>query len=278
LILLAIGEIAAPSQQKRLVDGLLEPVVALLGVAVLVGFARLDRLGLDAVMSQQSLISLCERLRFGVGMNRGAHAVGAVPLGNSSQLPQGVLQALAQTLETLGEADRAGLPVGVGEHEVIDQVVEWLASDRDVQLGHVGEVGSGEPPRLMSLCEEHLLGRPFEGAPLFDPSLQATELDIGESPREAPLKIDEESLGLEPRVEPELFLKFGPDVLERVLPGPPGMGRTSLTGEPIRVAVLTCRLLVDAGLVGGLSQGVFGLEQRPQPPEQAIGDHPYAPA
>jgi hypothetical protein len=36
--------------------------------------------------------------------------------------------------------------------------------------------------------------------------------------------------------------------------------------------------LVDAGLVGGLSQSVFGLDQLPQPPEQAIGDHPYAPA
>jgi hypothetical protein len=36
--------------------------------------------------------------------------------------------------------------------------------------------------------------------------------------------------------------------------------------------ILACRLLVDAGLVGGLSQGVFGLDQFPQPPEQAIGD------
>jgi hypothetical protein len=197
---------------------------------------------------------------------------------NSSQFPQGVLQALAEALEALGEADGAGLPVGIGEHEVIDQVVEWFAEDGDAELGHAGEVTLGEPTRLMDLCEEHLLGRPFEGPPLLDPPLQATELDVGEASWKAPLQVVKEGLGLEPRVEPELFEEFGPDTLERVLPGPPGMGNSPLTGERVGVAVLACRLLVDAGLVGGLSQCVFGLDQLPQPPEQAIGDHPYAPA
>ena len=130
----------------------------------------------------------------------------------------------------------------------------------------------------MGLCEEHLPGRPFQGAPLFDPALQATELDIGEASRVAPLQVVKEGLGLEPRVEPELFDEFSPDVLERILPGPPGMRDAPLTGEGVGVAVLACRLLVDAGLVGGLSQCVFGLDQLPQPPEQAIGDHPVAPA
>ena len=130
----------------------------------------------------------------------------------------------------------------------------------------------------MGLCEEHLLGRPFAGAPLFDPALQATELDIGEASRKASLQVVEQGLGLEPRVEPELRDEFSPDVLDRVLPGPSGMGDAPLTGERVGVAVLACRLLVDAGLVGGLGQSVFDLDQLPQPPEQAIGDHPDAPA
>jgi hypothetical protein len=197
--------------------------------------------------------------------------------GDSSQFPQGVLQALAEALEALGEADGAGLPVGVGEHEVIDHVVEQLAEDGDTKLGHTREVTLGEPPRLVDLGEEDLLGRAFEGPPLFDPALQATELDVGEAAREASLQVVEEGLGLEPRVEPEQFEEFGPDVLERVLPGPPGMGNLPLTGERVGVAVLACRLLVNAGLVGGLGQCVFGLDQLPQPPEQAIGDHPFAP-
>ena len=251
--------------------------MTLLDVAILVGLSRLDRLAFEPVMREQSLVSSSEHLGFGVAVDRGGQAIGAVSPGDSSQFPQGVLQALAEALEALGEADGAGLPVGVGEHEVIDQVVERLAEDGDAELGHAGEVALGEPTRLVDLGEEDLLGRPFEGTPLFDPPLQATELDVGEPPRKAALQVEEEGLGLEARVEPEQFEEFGPDVLERVLPGPPGMRDSSLTGERVGVAVLACRLLVDFGPIGGLGQCVFGLEQLPQPPELTIGDHPFAP-
>jgi hypothetical protein len=160
---------------------------------------------------------------------------------------------------------------------VIDHVVERHAEDGDAELGHASEVRFGEPTRLVNLREEHLLGRPFEGAPEFDPPLQGAELDVGESPREAALQVEEEGLGLEPRVEPEQVKQFGPDILERVLPGPPGMGNSPLTGEQVGVAVLACRFLVDFGPIGGLGESGFGLEQLPQPPELTIGDHPFAP-
>src|SRR5512138_1042916 len=55
-----------------------------------------------STMGEQRLIPSRERLRLGVGVDGGGHAVGAVPPGNPSQLPQGVLQALAQALEALG--------------------------------------------------------------------------------------------------------------------------------------------------------------------------------
>jgi hypothetical protein len=277
LIVASIGEITAASEHQGLVDGLLEAVMTLLDVAILVGLSRLDRLTFEAIMRQQSLISPGEHLGFGVAVDRGGQAIGAVSPGDSSQFPQGVLQPFAEALEALGEADGAGLPVGVGEHEVIDHVVERLAEDGDAELGHAGEVTLGEPPRLVDLCEEHLLGRPFEGAPEFDPSLQATELDVGETPWKAALQVEEEGLGLEPRVEPQQVEEFRPDVLKRVLPGPPGVRDSSLTGERVGVAVLACRLLVDFGPVGGLGECGFGLEQLPQPPELAIGDHPLAP-
>lgn len=278
MIVAPAGEIAAPAQHQGLVDGLLETVVALLDVAVLVGLSGLDCLAFEAVVREQSFVSSSEHLGFRIAVDRGGQAIGAVPPGNPSQFPQGVLKTFAEALEALGEADRAGLPVGVRQDEVIDQVVERLAGDGDAESAHVGEVTLGESPRLVGLCEEHLLGRPFEGPPPFDSPLQATELDVGEPSREPPLQVDEQGLGLEPRVEPELVDELGPDVLERVLPGPPGMGNSPLTGERVGVAVLACRLLVDARLVGGLGQCVFGLDQLPQPPEQAIGNHPYAPA
>jgi hypothetical protein len=277
LIVASAGEITAASEHQGLVDGLLETMMALLDVAILVGLSRLDRLAFDLVMREQSLVSSSEHLGFGVAVDRGGQAIGAMSPGDSSQFPQGVLQTFAEALETLGETDGAGLPVGVGEHKVIDHVVERLAEDGDAELGHTGEVTLGEPPRLMNLGEEDLLGWPFEGPPLFDPALQATELDIGEAAREASLQVVEESLGLEPRVESEQFEEFGPDVLERVLPGPPGVRDSSLTGERVGVAVLACRFLVDFGPIGGIGQCGFGLKQLPQPPELTIGEHPFTP-
>jgi hypothetical protein len=157
-------------------------------------------------------------------------------------------------------------------------VVEGLAEDGDAELGHAGKVRLSEPTRLVDLGEEDLLGRSFEGAPPFDPALQATELDVGETPWKTPLQVEEEGLGLEVRVEPEHFQESGPDILERVLPGPPGVWDSPLTGEQVGVAVLACRFLVNSGPVSGLSKCVFGLDQFPQPPELAIGDHPYTPA
>jgi hypothetical protein len=277
LIVASTGEIATASEHQGLVDGLLKAVMTLLDVAILVGLSRLDRLAFELVMCEQSLVSASEHLGFWIAVDRGGQAIGAVSPGNSSQFPQGVLKALAETLEALGETDGSGLPVGVGEDEVIDHVVEGFAEDGDAELGHAGEVALGEPPRLVGLGEEDLLGRPFEGTPLFDPALQGPELDIGETTREASLQVVEEGLGLEPRVEPEQFEEFGPDVLEWVLPGPPGVRDSSLTGERVGVAVLACRLLVDFGPVGGIGQCGFGLEQLPQPPELTIGEHPFTP-
>jgi hypothetical protein len=171
LIVASAGEIAAPTQHQGLIDGLLETVMTLLDVAILVGLSRLDRLAFEPVMREQPLVSPSEHFGLWIAVDRGGQAIGAVSPRNSSQFPQCVLQALAEALEALGEADGAGLPVGIGEHEVIDHVVERLAEDGDAELGHAGEVTLGEPPRLVDLGEEDLLGRPFEGPPLFDPPL-----------------------------------------------------------------------------------------------------------
>jgi hypothetical protein len=187
LIVASAGEIAAASEHQGLVDGLLEAVMTLLDIAILVGLAGLDRLALEAIMGEQSFVSSSEHFGFGVAVDRGGQAIGAVSPWDSSQFPQGVLQTFGETLEAFGEADGARLPVGVGEHEVIDHVVEEIAEDGDAELGHAGEVTLGEPARLVDLCEEHLLGRPFEGSPLFDPALQTAELDVGKSPRIAAL-------------------------------------------------------------------------------------------
>ena len=87
-------------------------------------------------MGQQGAVTLLEQVAIAEVVHRGGEPIGAMHLGNPSQFPEGVLEPLAEALETLGEADRAGLPVGVGQDEVIDQVIERLAGERDVQVVH----------------------------------------------------------------------------------------------------------------------------------------------
>src|SRR3954452_22251724 len=97
---------------------------ALLGISVLVGFAGLDGLRRQAIVGQQGAVTLLEQVAVAEVIYRGGEPIGPMDPGNPSQFPQGVLEPLAEALEALGEADRAGLPVGVGQDEVIDEVIE----------------------------------------------------------------------------------------------------------------------------------------------------------
>jgi hypothetical protein len=106
-------------------------VVPLLHVAVLVALARLDGLGCQGVVIQEGLVTPLERLGASRRLHGSGQAVGAVQLRYSAEFPQGVLQALAEALESLGEAEGAGLPVGVGQDKVVDQVGERGALEGD---------------------------------------------------------------------------------------------------------------------------------------------------
>ena len=58
------------------------------------------------------------------------HAIGAMPFGHAAEGPERMLQPLAESSETLAEADVDMLPVGVGEDPVEQQVVEGLLPAR----------------------------------------------------------------------------------------------------------------------------------------------------
>jgi hypothetical protein len=121
--------------------------------------------------------------------------------GDTAQLGQGILQAVAEALEALGEADRARLPVRVGQHEVVDQVRERLAVDGHLQAAGVREVGGAQPAGFVDLAEEHLLGRPVQGTPLLDVPLQGAQLPVGKAARVLALQPLEHGLGLQAGVE-----------------------------------------------------------------------------
>ena len=101
----SILEVAAAAEHQRLIDGSLESVMALLGVSILMGLAGVDGLSFQAVVGQEGAITLLEQITIAKVIHRGAEPIGTVHLGNSSQFPEGVLEPLAEALETLGKAD-----------------------------------------------------------------------------------------------------------------------------------------------------------------------------
>lgn len=95
----AAVEVPAAAQQQRLFQGPLELAVALLDIAVLVALARLDGLRLQAVVPQQRLVTLLERLRpLHARLDGRGQPVGAMHLRHAAEFPQGVLQPLAEAL------------------------------------------------------------------------------------------------------------------------------------------------------------------------------------
>jgi hypothetical protein len=270
-------KVAAAAQHEGLVQCPLELPVALLHVTVLVRLRRVDRLALQAVVPQQRLVAPLKGRAIAAGRHGRGQGVGAMHLGHAAQLGQGVLQAVAEALEALREADRAGLPVRVGQHEVVDQVGERLAGDGHPQAAGMGEVGGAQVTGLVDLAEEHILGRPVQGAPLLDVPLQGAQLPVGEAAGVLPLQPREHGLGLQAGGEGQLLLDAVPDLRERVGARPPGMLHAYLAGQPAEPAVLARGLVVDASPGGGLALGQSLLIQAAKPTDVQIGDHPKPP-
>jgi hypothetical protein len=277
LVVAAARKSAAATQQQGLIERPFELAMALLHVAVLVRPRRVDGLALQAVVVQQTLIALLKRVPIAAGRHRGRQRIGAVYLRHAAQFRQRILQPRAEALEALGEAQRARFPVRVGQHEVVEQVRQRLTVDDDPQAGAVREVGRTQPTGMMHLGEEHFLGRPRQSPPLFDAPLQGPQLAIGEAAGVLALQPGKQRQGFQARVEGQLLLNFGPDVGEGVGPSSPGMVHAYLTGQPAEPAILASRLVVDAGLGGGLSLGPTLLIEAVQTLYLPIRDHPKPP-
>jgi hypothetical protein len=273
----AAGEIAAAPQHQRLVEGTLELVVALLGIAVLVGLARLDGLPLEPVVLQQPLVVPLEYRGLGARRHRRRQPVGAMDLRRPTQFPQGVLQALAQTLQALGEAERPRLPIRVGQHEVKNQVREGRAGDGHADVPAVGEVAGAQPARLMDLGEEHLLGRAVQRPPAFEATLQRPHLPMGKAARVLPLQVLQQGLGLQAGVDRQHLFQLGPDVGERIGLGPPVVRHAYLAGQPSEPPVLACRLVVHTRLGRRPAAGKPLQVQTTEATNLVIGDHPKPP-
>ena len=248
LVFRPAGEVPAATQQQRLLQRTLELPMALLTVAVLVGLARLDRLAPQAVVPQQTLVTLGEGRSLRPGRHRRRQPIRPVQLRHPAQFHQRVLQPLTETLVALREAHRARLPVRVGQHEMVDQVIERQALDSHAQLGTVREVAGAQPSRVMHLVEEHLLHRARQRTPLLDPPLQRPQLTVGELAGMAALQINEQRLGLQTGIEAEHLFELRPDADEWIGFGTPVPGHEfDLAGQPAQLPVLAGGLRIDTG-------------------------------
>jgi hypothetical protein len=268
-------EIPAAPHHQRLVHRPLELVVALFRIAVLVALARLDGLALQAVVTQQRLITLLERLRpFDARLHRRGQPIRAMHVRHAAQFPQRILQPFAETLQAFREAERDRLPIGVREHEMIEHVHKRTAVDGHAQLRTVREVAGSQPTGMMYLGEEHLFGRPALGPPTFDLPLQRPQLPVAEAAWEAPLQVGKQGLRFQAAVDLQLRFEFGPDLAERVRTcSPVPVHAHDLAGQFAEPAVLACRLGIHADAESRLLFGNPLPVEAPELPYLLIGDH-----
>jgi hypothetical protein len=177
-VLLAAGKSAAAAEQERLIDRGLEMSMRRLRVAVLVRLPHIDALARHVVMSQQIAVTGLEFPRRRQVVHGGSQAVAAVPPRHAAQFPQGILETVGQCHKRLRRAERHRLPVRVGQHEVVDQVIERLTGDGDPERVHGGEVRRREIAGLVDLAEHDGLPRSVRRPPLPHTAFEGAAMGI----------------------------------------------------------------------------------------------------
>jgi len=235
--------------------------------------ANVDPLRLDLVVVHQVLVTLAKiPLRREI-VDRGAQAVAAMPPRHAVQLPQGLLESAAQCLERFGEADHGELPIRVGEREVIQQVVERLAVDRDAQRVHVGEVRCPQPARVMHLRKDDLLVGAMQPTPVPHPPLECPPLRVREPAGIALLQPGEQSERPQSRLPLESGLNLRPDLKERVRPCSPIARSGVLRRQSPGIPILPSRFLIHASSPCRQGQTITAFQQPPQLPHESIREH-----
>jgi len=90
---------------------------------------------------------------------------------------------------------------------------------------------------------------------------------------ETALKILKQGLGLEPGIQLQPVAKFGPDLLERILPGPPGSRGDRFTGQPLGVPILPSRLGVHTHLQSRKIERMVFAEELAKTANLGVFDH-----
>ena len=172
-----VSEVAATSQQQRILHGSLDMAMGTLDRAVLVSNAPVVPRGLHSIMGTERVIAPGQ-VDPGIGFQiaeGGREAVGAMKLRRTACGPERVLQSFGQGNETLAaQNDVPMLEATAGQPEVIKQVIQWLSGNRDCQIIHACEIGQAEPSRFVHLPENDFAILPVHGAPVANAPLQGS--------------------------------------------------------------------------------------------------------
>ena len=162
-------EITAAPQHQSLVDGVLEPKVGLLGDAVFVGLPGINQRRFKPIMVQKLGVAVVEgpaaAAPYLVGQGRGV--VGTDHLRCPTQGPQGALQSLLQSQESLASGRLGVAPARMTQHQLEQKVAVGPAADGDSQGVAVGEVDLGLAARWMLLGEVDLPVRTVQRTPVL---------------------------------------------------------------------------------------------------------------
>jgi hypothetical protein len=205
-------------------------------------------------------------------------AVAAVPPGHAAEFPERRLQPVGERLERFRRADAHRLPVRVGQHEVVHQVIERLPRDRYAQIVHPGEVRRREVPGLMHLAEHDRAVGPGLCPPLPHPPFEGPSVRIEELPRVFPPQPVEQRLGQQPWLGPQPLLHRRPHGGKWIDPRPVCARHPARARQRRPIAIMTRRLVGHACPPGRRGQWSSPIQVVQQPAHLAIRNHRIPPS
>lgn len=281
-ILLPVGEVAMATQSQRLIEPRFQMPMSRLHVAVLMRFADIDAMTLDAIMIEQRLILRRELFVTGKVVDRRGKAVAADPPGDASGRVQGVLQTRRQRLERLRMAEVDVLPVGIRENGVKQLVVVGASLNRDPQSIQIDEVESDHVARMMNLRKVDLLLHPVLQLPTLNAPLQRPANRIRDPQLPGPgargivllLQPIEQGKGPQPGVALQEFLDLRPERFEGVFPSPISARLPILlAGKYAVIAILPDRSFAHLKTPCNLGHRMSAMEHREHPAGLLVLEH-----
>src|SRR5579859_2953075 len=97
-------------------------------------------------------------------------------LWHPTNLPDRFFDAFGQRLERFTKADAGHFHVGVGQHEMVDQMSKGCSRDRHPEIFHMRKIGLGTLSWSVNLLKDHLLRFAMKGLPASDMALQCAHL------------------------------------------------------------------------------------------------------